>query len=96
MAVFDEDCMLWNFCDKDHDDMDISNQVPKIYDVHHVWVKTFSEQQFLKCDCLCMKGNVHCTWIYYSHESMILFLLNRIFLFVRCGYPCAHVLKVTN
>jgi hypothetical protein len=31
---------------------DISNQVPKFHDVHHVWVKTFLEQQFLKCDCL--------------------------------------------
>jgi hypothetical protein len=27
---------------------------------------------------------------------MILFLLTLIFLFMRCGYPCAHVLKVTN
>jgi hypothetical protein len=27
---------------------------------------------------------------------MILFLLTRIFLFIRCGYLYAHVLKVTN
>jgi hypothetical protein len=52
MAVSDEDWMLWNFYDKEHDYMDISNQVPKFHDVHHVWVKKFSKQQFLKCDCL--------------------------------------------
>ena len=52
MAVSDEDWMLWNFYDKEHDYMDISNQLSKFHDVHHVWVKTFSEQQFLKCDCL--------------------------------------------
>jgi hypothetical protein len=52
MAVSDEDWMLWNFYHKEHDNMDISNQVPKFHDVHHVWVKSFSEQQFLKCDCL--------------------------------------------
>ncbi len=52
VAVSDEDCMLWNFYDKEHDYMDISNQMPKFHDVHHVWVKTFLEQQFLKCDCL--------------------------------------------
>jgi hypothetical protein len=27
---------------------------------------------------------------------MTLFILNLFYLFVRCGYPCAHVLKVTN
>jgi hypothetical protein len=27
---------------------------------------------------------------------MILFVLTCIFLFIRCGYPCAHVLKATN
>ncbi len=32
-----------------------SNQVPKFRDVHHVWVKTFSKQRFLKCDCLLYK-----------------------------------------
>jgi hypothetical protein len=52
VAVSDEDWMLWNFYDEEHDGTDISNQVPKFHDVHHVWVKTFSEQQFLKCDCL--------------------------------------------
>jgi hypothetical protein len=52
VAVSDEDWMLWNFYDKEHDYMDTLNQVPKFHDVHHIWVKTFSEQQFLKCDCL--------------------------------------------
>jgi hypothetical protein len=52
VAVSDEDWMPWNFYDKEHDYTDISNQVPKFHDVHHVWVKTFLEQQFLKCDCL--------------------------------------------
>jgi hypothetical protein len=52
VAVSDEDWMHWNFYDKERDDTDISNQVPKFHDVHHVWVKTFLEQQFLKCDCL--------------------------------------------
>ncbi len=52
MAVSDEDWMLWNFYDKEHGYADITNQVPKFHNVHHIWVKTFSEQQFLKCDCL--------------------------------------------
>jgi hypothetical protein len=52
VAISDEDWMLWIFYDREHGDMDISNQVPQFYDVHHVQVKTFSEQQFLKCDCL--------------------------------------------
>jgi hypothetical protein len=52
VAVSDEDWILWNYYDKEHDYTDISNKVPKFHDVHHVWVKTFSEQQFLKCDCL--------------------------------------------
>ncbi len=51
-AVSDEDWMLWNFYDKEHDYTDISNQVPKFHDVHHVCLKTFFKQQFLKCDCL--------------------------------------------
>jgi hypothetical protein len=52
VAVSDEDWMLWNFYDNEHDYRDISNQVPKFYDVHYIWVKIFSKQQFLKCDCL--------------------------------------------
>jgi hypothetical protein len=52
VAVSDEDWMLWNFYDKEHGYKDISNQVLKYHDVHLVWVKTFSKQQFLKCDCL--------------------------------------------
>jgi hypothetical protein len=53
VAVSDEDWMLWNFYDKERYYTDISNQVPKSHDVHHVRVtKTFLEQQFLKCDCL--------------------------------------------
>jgi hypothetical protein len=52
VVVSDEDWMLWNLYDKEHDYTDISNQVPKFHDVRHVQVKTFSEQQFLKCDCL--------------------------------------------
>ncbi len=52
VAVSDEDCVLWNFYDKEHDYTDFSNQVPKYHDVHHVWVRSFWEQQFLKCDCL--------------------------------------------
>jgi hypothetical protein len=52
VAISDEDWMIWNFYEKEHGDMDISNQVPKFRDVHHVRVKTFSEQKFLKCDCL--------------------------------------------
>ena len=27
---------------------------------------------------------------------MVLFLLTHIFLCIRCGYPCTHVLKMTN
>jgi hypothetical protein len=52
VAVSDEYWMLWNFYDIEHDYTEISNQVLKFHDVHHVWVKTFSKQQFLKCDCL--------------------------------------------
>jgi hypothetical protein len=59
VAISGKDWILWNFYDKECNHVDISNQVPKFHDVHHVWVKTFVEQQFLKCDCLCMKGNVH-------------------------------------
>jgi hypothetical protein len=52
VAVSDEDWILWNFHDKERDYTDISNKVPKFHDVHHAWVKTFSKQQVLKCDCL--------------------------------------------
>jgi hypothetical protein len=52
VSVSDEDWMLWNFYEIECDYTDISNQVPKYHDVHHVWVRSFSEQQFLKCDCL--------------------------------------------
>ncbi len=43
-TVSDEDWMLWNFYDKERDNTDISNQGPNFHDVHHVWVKSFSEQ----------------------------------------------------
>jgi hypothetical protein len=36
VAVSDEDLMLWNFYEKECDYIDISNQVPKYHDVHHV------------------------------------------------------------
>jgi hypothetical protein len=52
VAVSDENWILWNFYDKERDFTDISKQVPKFHDVHHVQVKTLLEQQFLKCDCL--------------------------------------------
>jgi hypothetical protein len=52
MAILDEDWMLWNFYDKECDYTDISNQLPKFHDVHHVLVKTFAKQQFWKFDCL--------------------------------------------
>jgi hypothetical protein len=55
VAIFDEDWMIWNFYDNQHGDINISNQVPKFHDVHHFQVKTFSEQQLLKCDCLLYK-----------------------------------------
>jgi hypothetical protein len=40
VAASDEDWMLWNFDDKERDYTDISNQMPKFHDLHHVWVKT--------------------------------------------------------
>jgi hypothetical protein len=52
VAVSDENWILWNFYDKEHDYTDILKQVPKFHYVHHVQVKTLLEQQFLKCDCL--------------------------------------------
>ena len=52
VVVSDKDVKLWNFYDKEHGYADISNQVHIFHTVHHIWVKTFSEQQFLKCDCL--------------------------------------------
>jgi hypothetical protein len=52
VAVSDEDGVLWNFYEKERDYTDISNQVPKYHDVHYVWVRSFSEQQFFKCDFL--------------------------------------------
>jgi hypothetical protein len=52
MAVSDKYWILWNFYDKEGDYTDISKQVPKFHDVHHVRVKTLLELQFLKCDCL--------------------------------------------
>jgi hypothetical protein len=36
VAIPDEDWMLWNFYDKEHDYTDISNQVPKFHYVHHI------------------------------------------------------------
>jgi hypothetical protein len=52
VAVSDEDWMVWNFYDKEWDYTEISNQVPKYHDVHHVQVKQCFPHQFLKCDCL--------------------------------------------
>jgi hypothetical protein len=52
VAVSDENWILCNFYDKEHDYTDISKQVSKFHDVHHVQVKTLLEQHFLKCDCL--------------------------------------------
>ena len=52
VAVSDEDWMVWNFYDKERDYTNISNQMPKYHDVHHVWVKKCFSQQFLKCDFL--------------------------------------------
>jgi hypothetical protein len=43
VAFSDEDWMHLNFFDKERDYTDISNQVPKFHDVHHVWVKTILE-----------------------------------------------------
>ncbi len=39
----------------------------------------------------CMKGNVN-FWLMLSPRNW----LNNNFFFFRCGYPCPHVLKVTN
>ena len=36
VAISNDDWMLWNFHDKQPVVMDISNQVPKFHDVHHV------------------------------------------------------------
>jgi hypothetical protein len=36
VAVSDENWILWNFYDKELDYTDISKQVPKFHDVHHV------------------------------------------------------------
>ncbi len=36
VAVSDENWILWNFYDKERDYTDISKQVPKFHDVHHV------------------------------------------------------------
>ncbi len=55
-GVSDEDWMVWNFYDKERDYIDISNQVPKYHDVHHVQLKQFFPQQFLKCDCHLYEG----------------------------------------
>ena len=52
VALSDEDWMLWNLYDQNVGDKEISNQVPKFLEVHHVRVKSFSKQKFLKCDCL--------------------------------------------
>jgi hypothetical protein len=52
VAVSDENWILWNFYDKERDYTDISKQVPKFHDVHHVQLKTLLEEHFLKCDCL--------------------------------------------
>jgi hypothetical protein len=44
VTISDEDWIYWNLYYIEHDDTDISNQLPKFYDVHHIWVKTFSKQ----------------------------------------------------
>ncbi len=36
VAVSDKNWILWNFYDKERDYTDISKQVPKFHDVHHV------------------------------------------------------------
>jgi hypothetical protein len=46
VAISDEDWMLWNFYDTQHGDINISNQVPKFDEVHHVWVKRFSNNNY--------------------------------------------------
>jgi hypothetical protein len=52
VALSDDDWMLWNFDDRKFDTTDISNYIPKFLDVFHVRVTKFSDQLFLKCDCL--------------------------------------------
>ncbi len=64
--------------------------------VYYFQVKMFSEQKLLKCDVFCMKGNVRYTWIYYLHQSMVYSYQLLILFCIRCGNPCAHVLKLTN
>jgi hypothetical protein len=56
VAVSDDDWMVWNFYDKERDYTNISNQVPKYHDVHHVLVKQCFPQQFSKCDSLLYEG----------------------------------------
>ncbi len=36
VAVSDENWIFWNFYDKERDYTDVSKQVPKFHDVHHV------------------------------------------------------------
>jgi hypothetical protein len=36
VAVSDENWILWNFYERERDYTDISKQVPKFHDVHHV------------------------------------------------------------
>ncbi len=82
--------------------------VPKFLDVHHVCVKTFCETPYLiRCDYFLYERWGIFTWIQWIYGFMyklnspvcnllILEWLTFAFLNIGCGYPCSHILKVTN
>ncbi len=82
--------------------------VSTFLDVHHVCVKTFRETPYLiRCDCFLYERWGIYIWIQWIYKFMywlnspvcnllILEWLTFTFLSIRCGYPCSHVLKVTN
>jgi hypothetical protein len=52
LACLEDMWKVWNFHQKKSTGVeDITSEVPKFLDVHHVCLKTFRNTPFLRCDC---------------------------------------------
>ncbi len=59
-------------------------------------MKILAEQVFLRCDCRLYERQCEIFHLFlYVIKSLLLLVTHNISL-IRCGYPCFHVLKVTN
>ncbi len=64
VACLEDTWKVWNFHQKKSTGVeDISSEVPKFLDIHHVCLKTFRKTPFLRCDCF-----VHERWVIYKNS----------------------------